>query len=167
MKHRAGWLLVALLTGACGPTTTEAHRAAAESVTALVGGRVQVTPEAAAIADGVVVIRDGLITDVGRRADVRVPAGATVIDCAGGAVTAGFWNSHVHFMQPVWSEAAAAPAERLTAGLRAMLTSYGVVRVLDTGSFGANTDALRRRIEGGELPGPAIMMTSGSFVPVG
>jgi imidazolonepropionase-like amidohydrolase len=167
MRHRAGWLLIALLTGACGPTATEAPRAVAESVTALVGGRVQVAPEAAAIADGVVVIRDGLITDVGRRADVRVPAGATVIDCAGGTVTAGFWNSHVHFMQPVWSEAATAPAERLTDALRAMLTSYGVVRVLDTGSLPANTEALRRRIEGGELPGPAIMMASGNLVPEG
>lgn len=167
MRHGAAWLLIALLTGACGPTTTEAPRSAMESVTALVGGRVQVSPEATAIADGVVVIRNGLITDVGRRADVRVPADATVIDCAGGTVTAGFWNSHVHFMQPVWSEAATAPAERLAAALRAMLTSYGVVRVLDTGSFPANTDALRRRIEGGELPGPAIMMASGTLVPVG
>ena len=113
MRHGTRWLLIALLTGACGPTT-EAPRAGAERVTALVGGRVQVAPEAAAIADGVVVIRDGLITDVGRRADVRVPAGATVIDCAGGTVTAGFWNSHVHLTQPVWSEAATAPAERLT-----------------------------------------------------
>ena len=163
----SGWLLIALLVGACGPTTTEAPRAAAEDVTALVGGRVQVAPETTAIADGVVVIRDGLIADVGRRADVRVPAGATVIDCAGGTVTAGFWNSHVHFMQPVWSDAATAPAERLTAALRAMLTSYGVVRVLDTGSFPVNTDALRRRIEAGELSGPAIMRASGSLVPVG
>ena len=110
MRQGAAWLLVALLTGACGQTTTEAPRAAAESVTALVGGRVQVAPEAAAIADGVVVIRSGLITEVGRRADVRVPAGATIIDCAGGTVTAGFWNSHVHFTQPVWNEAATAPA---------------------------------------------------------
>lgn len=167
MRHGAGWLLIALLTGACGRTATEAPRAAAESVTALVGGRVQVAPEATAIVDGVVVIRNGLITDVGRRADVHVPAGATVIDCAGGTVTAGFWNSHVHFTQPVWSEAATAPAERLTAALRAMLTSYGVVRVLDTGSFPGNTDALRRRIESGELSGPAIMMASGSLVPEG
>ena len=167
MRHGAGWLIIALLMGACGPTATETPRAGAESVIALVGGRVQAAPEATAIADGVVVVRNGLITDVGRRADVRVPAGATVIDCAGGTVTAGFWNSHVHFTQSVWSEAATAPAERLTNALRAMLTSYGVVRVLDTGSFPANTEALRRRIEDGELPGPAIMMASGSLVPVG
>jgi hypothetical protein len=39
--------------------------------------------------------------------------------------------------------------------------------VLDTGLFPANTEALRRRIEGGELPGPSIMMASGKLVPQG
>lgn len=164
MRHVAVCLLVVLLAGACGMARTEAP---AEGVVALVGGRVQVDPQAAAIPDGVVVIGNGLITAVGSRADVRVPAGATVIDCAGGTVTAGFWNSHVHFTQAIWSEAASAPAERLTAALRAMLTSYGVVRVLDTGSLPASTEALRRRIEQGELPGPTIMRAGGSLVPEG
>jgi imidazolonepropionase-like amidohydrolase len=164
MRRGTARLLIALLAGACGLTATEASQ---ERVTALVGGRVQVAPEATPIPDGVVVIRGGLITDVGPRADVRVPGDATVIDCTGGTVTAGFWNSHVHFTQPVWNEGATAPAERLAAALRAMLTSYGVVRALDTGSFPDNTGALRRRIERGDLPGPAIMMASGSLVPVG
>jgi imidazolonepropionase-like amidohydrolase len=46
-----------------------------------------------------------------------------------------------------------------------MLTSYGVVGVLDTGSLAANTVALRGRIASGEIPGPAILLASGSFVP--
>ena len=62
MRHGAAWLLIALLAGACGPTTTSAPQSAAESIVALVGGRVQVAPEATALADGVVVIRNGLIT---------------------------------------------------------------------------------------------------------
>src|ERR1041384_7441520 len=56
---------------------------------------------------------------------------------------------------------------RLADGLRAMLTSYGVVRVLDTGSLPANTIALRRRIDRGDVAGPAIMMASGGLVPEG
>jgi imidazolonepropionase-like amidohydrolase len=48
-----------------------------------------------------------------------------------------------------------------------MLTSYGVVRALDTGSEQANTEALRRRIERGEVLGPTIMMAAGSIAPVG
>src|SRR5213080_65406 len=53
-----------------------------------------------------------------------VPAGASVIDCAGGTVTAGFWNSHVHFTGDVFRAANTAPSESLAAALRAMLTSY-------------------------------------------
>jgi imidazolonepropionase-like amidohydrolase len=134
---------------------------------ALVGGRVQTVPGVAAIADGVVLVERGLITAVGARGQVAVPAGATVLDCTGATVSAGFWNAHVHFTQPVWSRAAAAPADRLAAGLRAMLTSYGVVRVLDTGSYPSDTLALRQRIESGEIPGPAILTAGGGFAPAG
>jgi imidazolonepropionase-like amidohydrolase len=42
-----------------------------------------------------------------------------------------------------------------------------VVRVLDTGSYPANTTALRRRIESGEIPGPAILTAGGGLVPAG
>jgi imidazolonepropionase-like amidohydrolase len=41
------------------------------------------------------------------------------------------------------------------------------VRVVDTGSVPANTQALRRRVDSGEIPGPAILAAGGSFVPVG
>ena len=167
MRSIAAWLLAALIVSACGASRTEAPPTYAETVIALVAGRVQAAPEAMPIADGVVVLRKGLITDVGRRGEVRVPPEATVIDCAGATVTAGFWNSHAHFIQTTWRDAATAPAEHLTAALRAMLTSYGVVRVLDTGSEQANTEALRRRIESGEVLGPMIMMAAGSIVPVG
>jgi hypothetical protein len=48
-----------------------------------------------------------------------------------------------------------------------MLTSYGGVRVLDTGSDPRNTTALRRRIESGEIPGPAIVTAGRGLVPAG
>ncbi len=169
MMYRAGALavMIAVLVAACarGEMTTRPTTASAPGVIALVGGRVQPAPDAPALADGVVLIERGLITAVGARNDVRVPAGARVLDCAGATVTAGFWNSHVHFTQRVWDDADSAPAERLAAGLRAMLTSYGVVRVVDTGSNLPNTMALRRRIEAGEIPGPAILTAGGGFVP--
>jgi imidazolonepropionase-like amidohydrolase len=169
--YRAGALavMVAMLVAACagGEMTTRPTTASAPGIVALVGGRVQPAPDAPVLADGVVLIERGLITAVGARNDVRVPAGARVLDCAGATVTAGFWNSHVHFTQSVWDDAASAPAERLAAGLRAMLTSYGVVRVVDTGSNLPNTTALRRRIEAGEIPGPAILTAGGGFVPEG
>jgi hypothetical protein len=48
-----------------------------------------------------------------------------------------------------------------------MLTRWGVVNAVDTGSRPDNTLALRRRIESGEIPGPRIMIMGGGFVPVG
>jgi imidazolonepropionase-like amidohydrolase len=131
------------------------------------GARIYPSPSEPTIPNGTVVARDGLITSVGPRDRVRVPARATVLDGAGLSVTAGFCNAHVHFTEAKWQAADSASAAELTASLRAMLTRWGVVRVVDTGSPLANTLALRRRIESGEIAGPHITLASGSFVPVG
>jgi len=128
---------------------------------------VQPSPEAPPISDGVVLISQGVITAVGSRAEVSVPPDAAVIDCTGTTITSGFWNTHVHFMPAAFRQADQAPAQRLTEALRAMLTSWGVVHAVDTGSLLDNTLALRRRIESGEIPGPSIRTAGTGFVPVG
>src|SRR5438128_10737270 len=152
-------VLVACSTAPSPPSTPR--------VTALVGGRVLPSPQAAAIPDGVVLIEGTTITAVGSRATLRAPEGATVVDCTGGTLTSGFWNSHVHFTGSQFRGAETAGAEALAGALRAMLTSYGVVHVVDTGSLLANTLALRRRIDRGEMPGPSILSAGGGFVPAG
>jgi imidazolonepropionase-like amidohydrolase len=133
----------------------------------ILGARIYPSPTESPIVNGAVVAADGLITSVGPRDRVRVPAGAIVLDGAGLTVTAGFWNTHVHFMEAKWRAADSASAPELTASLRAMLTRWGIVRVVDTGSLPANTLALRRRIESGEISGPHITLASGAFVPLG
>ena len=163
----AGWLTIALLVAACGAQPNSGSATRSPGVTALVGGRVQPSPEAATIADGVVLISQGVITAVGPRAEVTVPPGATVIDCSGATVTSGFWNSHVHFTPSAFLQAGQAPAEQLASALRAMLTSWGVVHAVDTGSYLDSTLALRRRIESGEVPGPSIRTAGSGFAPVG
>jgi len=159
-------LFAAILTAACG-MTGETARAAATNGVALVGGRVHPSPDSAVIPDGVVLVTAGRITAVGRRADVAVPAGSTVVDCTGGTVLPGFWNSHVHFIAPAFRQAATAPAQQLTDGVRAMLTSHGVVHAIDTGSYIDDTLVLRRRIESGEVPGPSILTASSGLAPMG
>lgn len=155
--------LVAACTAAERPVTVPAGREG--DVVALVGGRVVPAPGGPVIEDGVVVLAGKVIRAVGARRDVTVPPGAQVLDCAGATVSAGFWNSHVHFIEPGWNGAGSAPAERLAAGLRAMLTSHGFAHVVDTGSSVSNTAALRRRIQGGEVAGPSILIAGGGFVP--
>ena len=84
-----GWLTITLLVAACGAQPTSGPATRGPGVTALVGGRVQASPEAAPIADGVVLISQGVITAVGPRGEVPVPPGATVVDCSGATVTSG------------------------------------------------------------------------------
>ncbi len=160
------WLAALALPTAC-QMSSDAPRGTARPAVALVGGRVQPSPVAPTIVDGVVLIEGGAISAVGRRGEVRIPADATILDCAGTTVSAGFWNSHVHFTGPMWESAASAAADSLARGLRAMATSYGFVRLLDTGSWLPNTLALRQRVESGEVPGPYIMTTGTGFVPGG
>jgi imidazolonepropionase-like amidohydrolase len=133
---------------------------------ALVGATVYPSPTATPIRDAVVVASDGVITAVGPRSDVQVPKDARIIDCAGKAVVAGFWNSHVHFTEPAWNNAANAPAAALEKHMQDMLTRWGFTTVWDLGSNPASSVPLRRRIEAGEIRGPRIFLV-GSLFPKG
>jgi imidazolonepropionase-like amidohydrolase len=129
----------------------------------LSGGKVYAAPDAAPLLDAVVVTSAGVITAVGSRADVRIPSDAIVIDCAGKTVVAGFWNSHVHFTEARWANAARAPAAALTEGMRAMLTRWGFTTVWDIGSDPDDSLSLRRRVNSGEVLGPGILLAGNMF----
>lgn len=101
-----------------------------------------------------ILIGGGRIITVGER--IQIPPDAKVIRCDGCSVMAGFWNSHIHFTEPKWDSATTQPAPKLAGQLQAMLLRSGFVTVVDTGSILANTLALRRRIDSGEIPGPRI-----------
>jgi imidazolonepropionase-like amidohydrolase len=130
----------------------------------LKGGSVYASPEAAPISDAVIVASAGVITAVGRAAEVQIPPDAEVIDCTGKTVVAGFWNSHVHFTEAVWRNAGSTPPAPLTAHMQAMLTRWGFTTVWDIGSDPDDTLALRRRVNAGEIPGPTIFL-AGSIFP--
>ena len=115
-------------------------------------------PDAPVRRNVTVVIRHGVIAGVGEH--LRIPKDVETISCQGCVVLAGFWNAHVHFMEPKWNDAAHQPADKLTRQMSDMVTHSGFTTVVDTGSDGENTIALRRRVEGGEVLGPRII-TSG------
>ena len=160
------WFRFALVVGLLGAAVTSGVAASAETLV-LKGGTLVGSPDAAPLADAVVVTTDGVIRAAGRASEVQIPDGAHVLDCTGKTIVAGFWNSHVHFTGAEFRAADTASSESLAAALRAMLTSYGVVHVVDTGSFLPNTLALRRRIETGEVPGPSILTAGSGFAPGG
>ena len=138
-----------------------------ESKRAYVGGTILPAPDAPAIPDGVLVVEGDRILAVGSRSEVTVPEGATVIDCHGATVAAAFWNAHVHFLEPRWENAASAPAKGLEEGLQAMLSRWGFAHAFDLGSRFADTSAIRRRVEGGEVRGPAIETAGSVYVAEG
>jgi imidazolonepropionase-like amidohydrolase len=129
----------------------------------LKGGSVYASPEATPIADAVIVTSAGVITAVGRAGEVQTPPDARVIDCSGKTIVAGFWNSHVHFSEAVWRNAASAPAASLTQHMQDMLTRWGFTTVWDLGSNPDDTLPLRRRVNSGEVPGPSIRVAGNMF----
>jgi imidazolonepropionase-like amidohydrolase len=155
----AGFLATRPLAAQGAPDTTPA--------VALLNARIYRSPEAAPLDNGVILISGGVITAVGTRTSVKIPPAAKLVDCSGAVIVPGFWNSHVHFTEPHWARSDTLPAAALTAQLQAMLTRYGFVRVLDTGSPLENTLALRRRVDRREVLGPAISTTGPGFVPRG
>jgi imidazolonepropionase-like amidohydrolase len=129
----------------------------------LKGGSVYASPEATPIADAVIVTSAGVITAVGPAGEVQIPPDARVIDCSGKTIVAGFWNSHVHFSEAVWRNAASAPAAPLTQHMQDLLTRWGFTTVWDLGSNPDDTLPLRRRVNSGEVPGPSIRVAGNMF----
>ncbi len=131
----------------------------------LLGARIYVSPFQGPIGDGVVVIRDGKIAAAGTRAQVPIPEGLGILDCRGMTIMAGFQNSHVHFSEPKWNDAGKLPVDQLTSQLRNMFTRYGFTSVVDLGSYLQNTEALRERIDSGEVAGPRILTAGSPLYP--
>jgi len=134
---------------------------------ALVGARIYPSPTARPVENGVVLIRGGQISAVGEKQRIKIPHAAKVIDCSGLTLVAGFWNSHVHFTESKWENAAGLPSTKLNQQLRDTFARYGFTSVFDLGSPIENTKLIRSRIESGEVAGPRIFTTGPGIVPEG
>jgi imidazolonepropionase-like amidohydrolase len=131
---------------------------------AILNAKVYASPTAQPTTETTILIQAGKITAVGRH--VAVPSSVTTLACGGCVVFAGFWNTHVHFMEAKWAGAAQLPADQLTRQLQEMLTHSGFTTVVDTGSDPGSTMALRRRIEAGEVLGPHIYTAGAPLYPL-
>jgi imidazolonepropionase-like amidohydrolase len=124
---------------------------------ALTGGTIYVSPDDDPIRDGVLLIDGATIADVG----TSVPPNAEILDCSGARIAAGFWNSHVHFFERKWADAANIPAPELALQLRDAFLRYGFTSVFDLSSDFANTRAIR------DVAGLHIRTTGEGLVPSG
>jgi len=151
---RIVFLLLLCLPGLCKATAQDL---------AIRDAKVYPSPEAQAVNHATILIRGGKITAVGEH--VAIPQSVATLPCNGCVVTAGFWNTHVHFTEDKWIDAAHQPAEKLTQQLQEMLTLSGFTMVVDTASIPVETVALRRRIESGEVMGPRIYTAGVGIFP--
>jgi imidazolonepropionase-like amidohydrolase len=153
-------LILVCALSLCGATTATVGRPLV-----LTGATVYSSPDAAPMRHAVVVVRANTIAEVGHVGAVKLPRGAQTIDCAGLTVTAGFQNSHVHFLEGKWLQPKQLPSSTLAQYLGEMLTSYGFTTVVDTASDLATTTTIRTRIESGEVPGPRILTAGPPLFP--
>jgi len=159
---RSQIILVFLLVGILTPV-----RLGLANDLALVGAKIYSSPNAAAIENGTILVRHGRIYAVGSGAEYKATRAATVLDCNGLVVTAGFWNSHVHILTPGLMHADNLSAEQISTQLEQMLTRWGFTTVFDVASVLPNTIVVRRRIESGEVVGPRILTVGDPFYPKG
>ncbi len=160
MAHRTAvfMVLATLFIQACGEPTPE-------GATVIRAARLYTAPDQAPIDDAAILIVDGRIAATGPSADIASRGAAVFAQCDGGTVVAGFQNSHVHFTDAKFADAASKPAEQLTAALDDMLNRFGFTTVVDTASNLANTVALRSRVDAGEIAGPRILTAGGALYP--
>jgi imidazolonepropionase-like amidohydrolase len=168
MNRRIWVLAIGFIAVILALPTIRIHPTAASAdpeVVAFVGEKIYTSPTDPPISNGIVVVHSEKIEAVGIAGTLTIPAGAKHIDCKGAVITAAFQNSHVHFTEPKWTDAAKQPAEKLTKQLSGMFVRYGFTTVVDTGSFLLNTVAIRKRIASGEVAGPRILTAGTPLYP--
>jgi imidazolonepropionase-like amidohydrolase len=143
-------VITVLCAAACG-NAREARGAETDGVVAVVDVAVIPMDSERLLLHQTVVIRGGLITELGPAAVVQVPDGAQRINGTGLYLMPGLIDAHVHLRDP---------SELLS------YIAYGVTGVVQlSGPSGnvANVMELRERVARGDIPGPTIH-TSGRIL---
>jgi imidazolonepropionase-like amidohydrolase len=142
----------------------------ATPITAIRAGTLIEGTGAAPVKNAVVLVQGERITAVGT--DVRIPAGATVIDLSAYTVMPGFIDAHVHLAFHTigdgdWLHAGLTdlPGQLALLGAahaqQTLEAGFTTVRVVGSAYF--NDVALRNAINAGWIPGPRILAAGTSF----
>jgi imidazolonepropionase-like amidohydrolase len=143
----------------------------AEGVTVIRAGHLIDTDSGRELDARTIVVKDGIIADIGR--NVAVPASARLVDLSGYTVLPGLIDAHTHLTinaksQDPLEELEHTAAERAFGSLpnaRAVLLA-GFTTVRDLGSYRALVDvALRDAINRGDVVGPR-MYVAGAYVTI-
>jgi len=109
---------------------------------ALVGGTLVDGTGKPAIADAVVLVKEGRIVKAGPSSEVQIPKNAQLIDARGKTILPGLWDMHAHFEQVEWGP---------------IYLAAGVTTVRDCGNELEFITAVRDMIADGHGLGPRIL----------
>lgn len=138
--------------------------------TVLVGGMLINGQSVPPLHNAAVVIQGDRIVQVGTAADVKIPAGATVIDTRGQTMMPGLIEAHAHLMllgygdEGGWFEWLKTPEgkkysiEDIMALSAYQMLESGVTGAIDLGGTPQDSINLRDRINKGEIPGPRLQV---------
>jgi imidazolonepropionase-like amidohydrolase len=160
MAPRIAVLLVILAVGGVARLAP----ARAQSTGRAIVGATVIDGNGSAIADGVIVIRDGAIAAVGPRAAVTIPAGATVEDAKGKYVVPGLVDTNVHLSlygginERYETLAKYHPRQRdIVLEAAQLQLKHGVTTVRDSYGVLPPLVAVRDRIAARQATGPRIL----------
>jgi len=160
-------IFACLFIALCGNDVARAEA----PVTVIQAGHLVDTEAGRVLNEQTILVRDGLIADVGPT--VQVPAGARIVDLRGYTVLPGLIDAHTHLTidskhQDPLNELEHTAAERAFGSIpnaRAVLLA-GFTTVRDLGSYRALVDvALRDAINRGDVVGPR-MYVAGAYVTI-
>ena len=130
----------------------KADRAIARGLLALTNATLITMEGENILKNGIVLIRNNRIEDVGNAADISIPENAEVIDLKGKYLLPGFVDTHAH-MWPTWG------LHKKDVWVYAANLAYGVTTTRDPQT--ATTDVLTYAdmVEAGMIPGPRVYST--------
>ncbi|GAA6185133.1 amidohydrolase family protein [Aliiglaciecola sp. NS0011-25] len=138
--------------------------------TALVGGRLIDGFGHQPIANSVILIKDGIIQQVGTVDTLPVPKGDQIVSTEGMDVLPGLWENHAHLMlnghsdYVHWDKAYINRlADEIMPASAVQLLLAGITSARDLGAPLDDTISVKKRIEDGTIPGPNLYV-SGPFL---
>ena len=137
MNSRLFFLLFVLVVISCRSTDT-----VRSDYTALSGATIIDGSGADPVENGVLLIRNGKITAVGRKDDVSIPEGATIVDVEGKTIMPGIINGHGHVGNTLGIQGGHYSRENVINNLQ-IYARYGVTTVVSLGDDQKEAVALR------------------------
>jgi len=164
MRFRLAVLIAVLLPAASAP------RAQAPKALALAGGMLLTGYDVPPIHHGVVLIEGNKIAQAGPASEVKIPAGATVIDTSGRTMLPGLIEAHGHIVglghgnYATWfawinAHGGSQMLTRVMETSARQLLMAGVTTEIDLGAPLKESLSIRERINKGEVIGPRVFVS--------